>query len=34
MEHSYEEFDGGHQWAYWQKHLESTLKFFDNHSRR
>ncbi|MEP0713277.1 alpha/beta hydrolase-fold protein [Algoriphagus sp.] len=29
VEHSYEEFDGGHQWAYWQKHLESTLRFFE-----
>lgn len=27
--HTYEEFEGGHQWAYWQKHLESTLRFFD-----
>ncbi|WP_281613633.1 alpha/beta hydrolase-fold protein [Flammeovirga sp. SubArs3] len=27
--HEYEEFEGGHQWEYWQEHLEDTLKFFD-----
>lgn len=27
--HTYEEFPGGHEWPYWQKHLEKTLRFFD-----
>ncbi|GAB3004356.1 alpha/beta hydrolase family protein [Cyclobacterium sediminis] len=27
--HVYEEFEGAHEWPYWQRHLESTLKFFD-----
>lgn len=26
--HQYEEFPGGHQWAYWETHLVETLKFF------
>lgn len=26
--HQYEEFPGGHEWSYWQQHLESTLHFF------
>jgi S-formylglutathione hydrolase FrmB len=26
--HTYEEFDGGHEWPYWEKHLEDTLRFF------
>jgi enterochelin esterase-like enzyme len=26
--HSYEEFDGGHQWAYWETHLADSLRFF------
>lgn len=25
--HFYEEFDGGHQWPYWQQHVEETLRF-------
>ncbi len=29
LEHTYEEFDGGHEWSYWQKHVELTLRFFD-----
>ena len=28
--HIYEEFEGGHQWSYWEKHLVDTLIFFDN----
>ncbi len=28
--HNYQEFDGKHEWDYWQKHLENTLVFFDN----
>lgn len=31
--HSYQEFDGGHEWPYWQKHLEKTLRFFDRSIR-
>ena len=27
--HVYEEFEGAHEWSYWQKHLVDTLKFFD-----
>lgn len=27
--HIYEEFEGGHQWSYWQKHLVDTLLFFN-----
>ncbi|RFC44348.1 MAG: S-formylglutathione hydrolase FrmB [Verrucomicrobia bacterium] len=26
--HLYEEFPGGHDWRYWEKHLERTLLFF------
>ena len=29
INHIYEEFEGGHEWPYWQKHLEKTLRFFD-----
>ncbi|MEH0152641.1 alpha/beta hydrolase-fold protein [Limibacter armeniacum] len=29
IEHQYEEFDGGHQWEYWQLHLQDSLCFFD-----
>ena len=29
IEHSYQEFKGGHEWAYWQVHVEKTLRFFD-----
>ena len=29
INHIYEEFEGGHEWPYWQKHLEQTLRFFD-----
>ena len=28
VEHIYEEFEGGHEWPYWQKHLRDTLRFF------
>ena len=27
--HTYEEFPGGHEWPYWEKHLADMLKFFD-----
>jgi putative tributyrin esterase len=26
--HEYEEFPGGHEWPYWEKHLAETLRFF------
>lgn len=26
--HAYEEFPGGHEWPYWEIHLEDTLRFF------
>ncbi len=29
IEHIYEEFDGGHEWAYWETHIAETLRFFD-----
>jgi len=29
IEHQYHEFKGGHEWPYWQKNLEHTLRFFD-----
>ena len=27
--HEYEEFSGGHEWPYWEKHIEKTLLFFN-----
>ncbi len=27
--HQYQEFEGGHEWSYWQKHVEKTFRFFD-----
>ncbi|MBX3254418.1 MAG: hypothetical protein KF862_09780 [Chitinophagaceae bacterium] len=27
--HIYEEFEGGHEWPYWEKHVEDTLRFFN-----
>lgn len=26
--HTYEEFPGGHEWPYWERHMEKTLLFF------
>ncbi|MBL9129486.1 MAG: esterase family protein [Verrucomicrobiales bacterium] len=26
--HDYAEFPGGHEWPYWEKHLEDSLRFF------
>lgn len=26
--HVYEEFDGGHEWPYWEAHVEDTFRFF------
>ena len=28
IEHTYEEFSGGHDWPYWQTHLADSLRFF------
>ncbi|MGI4788887.1 MAG: alpha/beta hydrolase [Janthinobacterium lividum] len=28
--HEYEEHPGDHNWAYWDKHIQDTLKFFGN----
>lgn len=30
IDHLYEEFSGGHEWAYWEKHIVDTLLFFAN----
>ena len=27
--HRYEEFEGGHEWPYWESHLKETLLFFE-----
>jgi len=29
IQHIYEEFEGKHEWIYWQTHLKDTLLFFD-----
>ncbi len=29
ISHIYEEYPGGHQWAYWQEHIKDTLLFFN-----
>lgn len=29
--HVYEEFEGGHTWNYWAKHIEDTLLFFNSY---
>lgn len=34
IEHTYEEFPGGHEWPYWEAHLEKTLLFFDQKQRK
>lgn len=28
IDHVYEEFAGGHEWAYWEAHVEDTFRFF------
>ena len=30
--HTYQEFSGEHEWPYWEKHVEKTLRFFDHHT--
>lgn len=34
ISHIYEEYAGGHEWSYWQEHLEKTLIFFDQSLRK
>lgn len=29
--HDYEEFEGGHEWPYWKKQVERSLRFFNAH---
>lgn len=29
LDFTYEEFPGGHEWPYWNKHIEDTFRFFD-----
>jgi enterochelin esterase-like enzyme len=26
--HDYEEYEGGHEWAYWQEHVIDSMLFF------
>ena len=33
VEHHYEEFSGGHEWPYWEKHIVDSLLFFGSLSR-
>jgi putative tributyrin esterase len=28
IQHHYEEFDGAHEWSYWEKHIQASLLFF------
>ncbi|MBO0592693.1 esterase family protein [Cellulophaga sp. E16_2] len=28
--HTYQEFEGKHEWSYWQEHIKDTLLFFDS----
>lgn len=28
IKHQYEEFEGGHEWTYWQEHIKKSLLFF------
>ena len=30
--HQYEEFPGGHEWPYWERHVEDSLHFFGRHA--
>ena len=32
--HIYEEFPGAHEWSYWEKHLEDSLRFFGQNLTR
>ena len=31
IDHLYAERDGGHDWCYWQREIEATLRFFGDH---
>ncbi len=28
IDHDYQEYEGGHEWSYWQEHIKDTLLFF------
>ncbi|WP_282143271.1 alpha/beta hydrolase [Cellulophaga baltica] len=30
IQHIYQEFEGKHEWSYWQEHIKDTLLFFDS----
>jgi S-formylglutathione hydrolase FrmB len=32
--HVYREFPGGHEWDYWESHLEDSLRFFAEHTNQ
>lgn len=34
VQHAYEEFRGGHEWPYWERHIADTLMFFDQQCRQ
>ena len=34
IEHGYDEFDGAHDWAYWDTHIKDTLAFVMKHVRK
>jgi len=29
IDHTYQEFEGSHEWEYWQEHIKDTLLFFN-----
>ncbi|MEM6884749.1 MAG: alpha/beta hydrolase-fold protein [Verrucomicrobiota bacterium] len=31
IDHTYEEFSRGHEWPYWEEHVEKTYRFFAEH---
>ncbi len=31
LPHEYAEYPGGHEWAYWDKHIQSALRFHSKH---
>jgi esterase/lipase superfamily enzyme len=34
IEHSYQEFPGGHEWPYWEEHVERTILFCEAEMRK
>lgn len=34
IDHIYQEFSGGHEWSYWQKHIKDSLLFFNGHASK